>query len=83
MKQLSSIYNPIQAKFLSKKKIFNIVKEKKKRKNLIYKLGQKFIKYISRLKTDKLNINDVVKALNIKEKRRIYDITNVLEGKLY
>lgn len=83
MKQLSSIYNPIPAKFLSKKKIFNIVKEKKKRKNLIYKLGQKFIKYMSRLKTDKLNINDVVKALNIKEKRRIYDITNVLEGKLY
>lgn len=51
-----------------------------RKKNSLEEIAQKFIKYISKLKNDKIYIKNVVKALNIKQ-RRIYDITNVLEGR--
>ena len=38
------------------------------------------MKYVKESKNFLININDVVKKLKVK-KRRIYDITNVLEGK--
>ena len=55
-------------------------KQNRKKKNSLEEITKKFIKYIRSSKTDIIDLNDVVKALNIK-KRRIYDITNVLEGK--
>ena len=96
MKQSNeSINNPIPENFLSKKKKFHIKKrsvfqkksnnlplgkENRKKKNSLEEITKKFIKYIRSSKTDIIDLKDVVKALNIK-KRRIYDITNVLEGK--
>ena len=97
MKQSNpSISNPIPESFLSKKKKFNIKKksefqnksetilgkskQNRKKKNSLEEITKKFIKYIRSSKKDIIDLNDVVKALNIK-KRRIYDITNVLEGK--
>ena len=88
--------NPIPESFLSKKKKFRIKKKSKfpsenleisgktkqnrKKNNSLEEITKKFIKYIRSLKTDIIDLKDVVKTLNIK-KRRIYDITNVLEGK--
>ena len=87
MKQLNQIiYNPIPESFLSKKKKFNtkkkseFQKDNSKKKNSLEEITKIFIKYIKNLKTNIIDLNDAVKALNIK-KRRIYDITNVLEGK--
>ena len=54
--------------------------ENERKKNSLEEIAKKFIKYIRKSKTNKIDINDAVKYLNIK-KRRIYDITNVLEGK--
>ena len=50
------------------------------RENSLEEITKRFLKYIIKSKTNIFNINDVVDALNIK-KRRIYDVTNVLEGK--
>ena len=47
--------------------------------NSLEEIAKKFFKYISKIKTNIINVNDVVKELNVK-KRRIYDVTNVLEG---
>ena len=82
MKQLnSSIYKPIPVKFISKKTRFHVIKKQRKSIHSLDEIAKKFIKYISKLKTDKFNIHDAVKALNIKKRRRIYDITNVFQGK--
>ena len=48
--------------------------------NSLEEIAKRFFKYISKLKTNSIRLNDVVKELNVK-KRRIYDVTNVLEGK--
>ena len=85
MKQLNQIiYSPIPESFLSKKTKFNTKKkfefQKSKKKNSLEEITKIFIKYIRSLKTNIIDLKDAVKALNIK-KRRIYDITNVLEGK--
>ena len=83
MKQLnSSANNSIPVKFICKKKRFSTIK-KKQRKSIhsLDEITKKFIKYIIRLKTDKINVHEVVRALNIKKRRRIYDITNVFQGK--
>ena len=56
-------------------------KHKNNRKNnSLEEIAKKFINHIRKIKTHKIDINDAVKQFNIK-KRRIYDITNVLEGK--
>jgi transcription factor E2F3 len=47
--------------------------------NSLGELTKNFIKYIKHSKTHNININDLVTYLHVK-KRRIYDITNVLEG---
>jgi len=58
-------------------------KQKKQRKeNSLDELTRDFIEYVKDTKNMRLNLNDIVKKLNVKE-RRIYDITNVLEGKIY
>jgi hypothetical protein len=63
-----------------------ISKGKKKRQrqridNSLGELTRNFIKYIRQQGQRDININDLVKKLKVK-KRRIYDITNVLEGKI-
>lgn len=64
------------------KKFLNLGKkqQRERRENSLGQLTKKFIKYINKVKIDRIDLNDVVNALNIK-KRRIYDISNVLEGK--
>ena len=58
-------------------------KQKKQRKeNSLDELTRDFIEYVKDTKNMRLNLNDIVKKLNVK-KRRIYDITNVLEGKIF
>ena len=82
MKQLNPSGNKtIPVKFICKKKRFHIIKKRRKSIHSLDEITKKFIKYISRLKSDKINVHEVVKALNIKKRRRIYDITNVFEGK--
>lgn len=50
-----------------------------KRENTLGGLATKFINLIKKTSTKSINLNDVVKSLRV-QKRRIYDITNVLEG---
>jgi hypothetical protein len=63
----------------------NIGHEYNKRKNIrqinsLDGITKKFIKYVLSSKSQIINLNIVAKNINVK-KRRIYDITNVLEGK--
>ena len=94
MKQSNlSLDNANSKKFLSKREIvftkkktksqknaFDKKQKRDKNKNSLDEVTRRFIKYISKVNTDEIDINKVVEALNIK-KRRIYDVTNVLEGK--
>lgn len=50
-----------------------------RQENSLGELTKNFINYIREQKNNEININEVVKKLKVK-KRRIYDITNVLEG---
>ena len=50
-----------------------------KRENSLGQLTKNFIQYIKKKGRVNININDLVKDLSVK-KRRIYDITNVLQG---
>lgn len=57
-----------------------ILKKKRKRKeNSLGELTRNFIDFIIKNGEDKIDLNYVSEQLNVK-KRRIYDITNVLEG---
>jgi hypothetical protein len=65
-----------------KNEINEIQKLKKKRLRQENSLGELTINFIDYVKTkglELININEIVKKLKVK-KRRIYDITNVLEG---
>jgi transcription factor E2F6 len=55
-------------------------KSRQRQENSLGELTKNFINYIKEQGGREININDVVKQLKVK-KRRIYDITNVLEGK--
>jgi hypothetical protein len=55
-------------------------RSRQRQENSLGELTKNFIKYIKKHKGQEININDVVSQLDVK-KRRIYDITNVLEGK--
>ena len=50
-----------------------------KQENSLGQLTMNFLKYIKQKGSVNININDLVDDLNVK-KRRIYDITNVLQG---
>lgn len=54
-------------------------RSRQRQENSLGELTKNFIKYIKKQGGKEININDVVKELKVK-KRRIYDITNVLEG---
>ncbi len=55
-------------------------KSRQRQENSLGELTKNFINYIKDQGGKEIDINEVVKELNVK-KRRIYDITNVLEGK--
>jgi len=55
------------------------VRTRQRQENSLSELTKNFINFIKSLGDKTININDVVKKLKVK-KRRIYDITNVLEG---
>jgi transcription factor E2F6 len=54
-------------------------KSRQRVENSLGELTKNFINYIREHSNKEININDLVKKLKVK-KRRIYDITNVLEG---
>ena len=53
--------------------------EDNKQENSLGQLTINFLQYIKKKGRENININDLVKELKVK-KRRIYDITNVLQG---
>jgi hypothetical protein len=57
-------------------------KSRQRVENSLGELTKNFINYIREQGHKEVNINELVKKLKVK-KRRIYDITNVLEGKIY
>lgn len=54
-------------------------KSRQRQENSLGELTKNFIRYIREKGNRVVHINEVVKKLKVK-KRRIYDITNVLEG---
>jgi predicted metal-dependent phosphotriesterase family hydrolase len=57
-------------------------KSRQRQENSLGELTKNFINYIRDQGVKEININELVRKLKVK-KRRIYDITNVLEGKIY
>lgn len=55
-------------------------KQKSRQINSLDELTKKFMKYVLDAESNTINLNTVMKKMKVK-KRRIYDITNVLEGK--
>ena len=53
--------------------------EDNKQENSLGQLTRNFLQYIKKKGRVNININDLVEELGVK-KRRIYDITNVLQG---
>ena len=67
--------------FPNKTESFSFNKKTKSRQtNSLDELTKKFMKYVIEAKNSSINLNTVMKKIKVK-KRRIYDITNVLEGK--
>jgi transcription factor E2F3 len=56
-----------------------IKKKRQRQENSLGELTKNFIEFVRSKGEEQVNINDIVKKLKVK-KRRIYDITNVLEG---
>lgn len=55
-------------------------KQKSRQINSLDELTKKFMKCVFEAESKTINLNEVMKKIRVK-KRRIYDITNVLEGK--
>ena len=68
-------------KKLNQKSYLKKKKKKQRQENSLDELTRSFINYVKETKNVNININEIVKKLKVK-KRRIYDITNVLEGKI-
>ena len=67
----------------TKKKNIDHVNDKRKnirQTNSLDEITKKFIRYVLKSKSRIIDLKIVAKNINVK-KRRIYDITNVLEGK--
>ena len=75
-------FNDIKKEYLNKYNSYNNKSRKQKSRaiNSLDELTKKFLKCVSESSSDKINLNIVRKKIKAK-KRRIYDITNVLEGK--
>ena len=77
---INSKKNTMKSEESPKEKTILSKKQKRQRQeNSLDELTRAFIDYVKDTKKTEININDVVKKLKVK-KRRIYDITNVLEG---
>ena len=57
-------------------------KKEKRQVNSLDYMTKKFAKYVYNSDSDKINLNNAIEVIKI-NKRRIYDITNVFEGKKY
>ena len=68
-------------KKMNQKTYLNKKQKKQRQENSLDELTRSFINYVKETKNVNININEIVKKLKVK-KRRIYDITNVLEGKI-
>ena len=69
--------NQVEKTYLDEEKEFK--KDVTCQENSLGQLTKNFIKYIKTTGKKSININDLVNELSVK-KRRIYDITNVLQG---
>ena len=58
----------------------NKKKKMNRHNNSLEELTRKFIRYVLENKSDCVDLNEFKKKMKV-QKRRIYDITNVLEGK--
>ena len=58
----------------------NKKQKRQRQENSLDELTKEFIDYVFKSTSKSIYINDLVRKLKVK-KRRIYDITNVLEGK--
>ena len=58
----------------------NIELSKKQRENSLDYLTKKVMKYIKQSKTDYINLKNIANDIKI-QKRRLYDVINVLQGK--
>jgi hypothetical protein len=74
-KNISFIDNKKEYKYTSRLN----KKQKNRQINSLDELTKKFAKCVYSSESDKINLNNVMKRIKAK-KRRIYDITNVLEG---
>lgn len=54
--------------------------QQKQKTNSLEELTRKFINYILKINSNTIDLNDFIKKYKVK-KRRIYDVTNVLQGK--
>ena len=52
----------------------------KQKTNSLEELTKKFTSYVLKLNSNTIDLNDFIKKYKVK-KRRIYDVTNVLQGK--
>ena len=75
IKENSNTNNKISTIHLNKKQ------KRQRQENSLDELTKEFIDYALKSTSKDIFINDLVKKLKVK-KRRIYDITNVLEGKI-
>lgn len=73
-------FNDKKKEFLNKYTSYNISRKMKSRAiNSLDELTKKFLRCVFESSSDKINLNTIMKKIKAK-KRRIYDITNVLEG---
>jgi hypothetical protein len=72
-KDYSNVNNKLSVIHLNKKQ------KRQRQENSLDELTKEFIDYVLKSTSKDIYINDLVKKLKVK-KRRIYDITNVLEG---
>ena len=77
----TKIFKEEKSDFSSKTYPNYFIKKLKRRQiNSLDELTKKFIKYVIEAGDNIINLNEIMKKMKVK-KRRIYDITNVLEGK--
>uniref|UniRef100_A0A8C5NH63 E2F/DP family winged-helix DNA-binding domain-containing protein n=1 Tax=Gouania willdenowi TaxID=441366 RepID=A0A8C5NH63_GOUWI len=55
-------------------------KNSKRRRRILALLATKFVNLMAEAGDGQLDLREALKVLAVKHKRRIYDITNVLEG---
>lgn len=74
-------FNDIKREYINKYNSCNMTRKQKSRAiNSLDELTKKFVRCVSSSDSDTINLNTVMKRIKAK-KRRIYDITNVLEVK--